>query len=80
MFLSRLPSRCLALPAWAAPPPAHLLPRCPAPGPCSLNLKQCKQVGDAGLAALAPHLPHLTALHLQVGLSAVQGLFQNWVV
>lgn len=34
--------------------------------PRSLNLKQCKRVGDAGLAALAPRLQRLTSLCLQV--------------
>lgn len=33
--------------------------------PRSLNLKQCKRVGDAGLAAIAPKLQHLTSLCLQ---------------
>lgn len=46
----------------------HALPAIPARthSPRSLNLKQCKRVGDAGLAALAPALQQLTALHLQV--------------
>lgn len=37
----------------------------------SLNLKQCKRVGDAGLAAIAPKLQQLTSLCLQV--SACRG-------
>lgn len=53
-------------------PPVYLPAR-------SLNLKQCKRVGDAGLAALAPRLQHLTSLYLQVcgdmnGLGCMQGL------
>lgn len=40
--------------------------------PCSLNLKQCKRVGDAGLAAMAPKLQGLTALCLQVRVAALR--------
>lgn len=38
---------------------------------CSLNLKQCKRVGDAGLAAVAPKLQHLTSLCLQARSAAL---------
>ena len=53
--LTYLPCTC---PAPPPPPPPPATPR-------SLNLKQCKRVGDGGLAALAPRLQRLTALCLQ---------------